>query len=293
MTTERELVRAVLADPDSDAARRAFGEFMKARPYPAGDPPRGELVDVQLALAERHRAHDWASSWIPLDKRAGELLEQSGYRWREPLEKLAEEGLVPQPDPTKFSFEFCRGFVEHVEMDARAFAEHAPRVFAAAPIRFLTLTGVQDHPRVLASPHLAQIACLVMIDQGIDDNAIHLLAASPHARRLRWLGIPSNAITSRGLDAICASPHLRNLLYCVCSGNDFKDPTDQFGSEGEVIVSTWRTAFGAELERRFGLQPWLHAPWFFNLAYPPNFEAAADSLPAPAEEYDKIKIEMW
>ena len=123
MTTAHELVQAVLADPDSDAARRAFGEYMKARPYPAGDPPRGELVDVQLALADRHRAHDWASSWIPFARRAEELLAQSGYRWREPLEKLADEGLVPQPNPTKFAFEFRRGFVEHVEMD---FSDRGP-----------------------------------------------------------------------------------------------------------------------------------------------------------------------
>lgn len=56
----------MLADPDSDAARRAFGTWMKTHPFPEGDDERGELVEVQLALAEVHRRHGRLQEWSRL-----------------------------------------------------------------------------------------------------------------------------------------------------------------------------------------------------------------------------------
>ncbi|HZJ66867.1 MAG TPA: hypothetical protein VFD36_25345, partial [Kofleriaceae bacterium] len=216
------------------------------------------------------------------------LLAQSGLRWREPLEPLEDAGVIARGSPAQLAFDFRRGFVEHVEMTAAAFARDAARVFAIAPIRFVTLREVAAHPEALASPHLARIAGLAAIAQGIDDAAIEALAQSPHARRLRWLAIPGNRLTARGLDAICASPNLRDLLYCECSGNGFGDPVDRYSHEGEAIITTTRTELGRELERRFGTQPWLHAPWYFGAAYPPDLEDAADAKPATSEEYASV-----
>ena len=65
VTSQRDLVRAVLADPDADAPRRAYAAWAKARPFPDGDPARGELVDVQLELAAAHREHLASAAWLP------------------------------------------------------------------------------------------------------------------------------------------------------------------------------------------------------------------------------------
>jgi hypothetical protein len=288
VTTEQELVRAVLAEPDADGPRRAFAAWAKAQPYPKGDPPRAELIDVQLARADAMRSNQFIATWMPFYKRARELLAKSGYRWREPLERFEDRGIIARSNPERFAYDFRRGFVEHVEMTAHAFAVHAGALFGVAPIRFVTMLDVGSHPDVLASPYLSQIAGLVMVDQGVDDSAIEALASSPHSRRLRWLAITHNKITMHGLEAMCASPNLRGLLYCKCSNNGFPDPMDRFGHEGEAIISNERTQLGIELEARFGVQPWFHAPWFFNVGYPPDFEAAADAEPASATDYASV-----
>lgn len=279
---------AVLADPDGDAPRRAFGDWHKAHRYPEGDPDRGELVDVQLALAQAMRDQEFSATWVPLYRRAEALLAKAGDLWRVPLVPFEDAHIIERSNPGRFAYDFRRGFVEHVVMSARAFAEHAGELYAVAPIRFATLTGVAEHPEALASPHLARIAGLVMILQEVDDAAIAAIAASPHARRLRWLSIASNRVTMRGIEAICASPHLRGLLFCDCKGNGFPNPVDEFSYEGEAIIETWKTDLGKSLEARFGIQPWLHAPWYFGVGFPPDFEAAADAAPASATEYASV-----
>jgi hypothetical protein len=289
-TPPPDLLRAVLDDVDSDDARRAYGEWAKARPWPDGDPDRGSLIDVQLELARQHREQAGIAGWGPPYRRAEELLAGAGYRWRAPLEPLVDARLIPATNPKKLAYEFRRGFVEHVEMDARAFADHAPRVFATTPVRFVTLSNVMAHPQVLASPHLRQIAALHLEDDAIDDAALALLAGSPHARRLRWLAcLPNNRITQRGIETIAAS-HLRALLFFEPKSVNV-DPIDRYSSEGERVITTWRTELGRDLERRFGVQPWLHAPWYFNLAFPPDFENAADSQPATDAEYAALPDE--
>src|SRR5690242_6802244 len=186
---------------------------MKTHPFPEGSETRGELVDVQLALAEVHRRHGRLQEWSPLYKRAEELLATGGYLWRKPLKPLIEDGILPDANPQNFAFEFRRGFVEYVKMDARTFAEHAPRVYAAAPIRDLELENVAAYPEALASPHLRQIARLIVSQQHLDDAAFELLASSPHASRLRMLNVSINRLTKRGLEAICRSPYLRSIVW--------------------------------------------------------------------------------
>lgn len=163
-------------------------------------------------------------------------------------------------------------------MDARTFAEHAPRVYAAAPIRDVELENVAVYPEALASPHLRQIAALSIVQQDLDDSALELLASSPHASRLRMLEVPINRIAMRGLEAICRSPYLRNLRWVSLHGNPIPDPVDEYDMEGDDIVDVRFTELGQQLERRFGLVPWLHAPSYFG-GPAPAFEAAADAPP--------------
>lgn len=267
-------LEAVLADPDSDAARRAFGEEMRD-----ADPKWAELINLQLAIAGLHREHGPATAWIPTFRKIKTLLAAHGHRFCAALGRISEQGLIDPVVSPQYAVDIRRGFVEHVAMTARNFAESAPRVFEVAPIRFVTLHEVMSTPDVLSSPHLAQIAAVRIPDQHIDDRVLAHLAASPAAARLRWFSSPNSHVTRKGLEMICTSPHLRDLLYCDVAGARVEDPMETWSSESEAVVSTQPTQLGQQLEAAFGRQPWIHAPSYFALSYPPDFEAAADSLP--------------
>ena len=265
MSKELELLRPILEHPDTDEPRIAYAK----RAHATGN-ARGEFIDVQLDEARKHRAHSYVADWAPYAKRARELLKLYDALWLMPLQDMLDEQVIAQPT-------FYRGFVEDVDIDARAFADEAPRIYEKAPIRHLTLRNVMAHPKALASSHLAQVGTLCMTSENLDDSAIQILASSPHARRLRWLELGVNRITQNGLEMIAASPHLRGLKYLCLRGNDVDDPIDRWTSEGEAIIWTEVREAGRALEAKYGPLEWLHAPDFFSVAFPPLVPAAVDS----------------
>jgi len=254
-------MRAVLANPDGDEPRRAYMEWAAEH----GD-PRANFIRVQLALAEAHRRGASVEEWAALHKASTEHLEKRRALWCLPLEPLAVDGLIDKPG-------FRRGFVEDVTMDAAAFAREAPRAYAVAPIRYVSLLNIVDAPRALASPHLGRIRSLDLSARGVDDAAIEALAASPHARGLRWLDLSKNQIGRAGLDALAASPHLKGLRYVNFVGNREKDPAEEYSTEGPSVLYSHESELGRDLEARFGRLEWLHWPSAFGNASPPDPDA--------------------
>ena len=254
MATEAELLRGILADPDADEPRRAYMEWAARR----GD-PRGDFIRVQLELAEARRRNAQVAEWGPLYRASQASLERHGALWRQPLEQLVIEDLIYQPS-------FRRGFIEDVTMDAAMFERAAPRVYALAPVRYVSLRAIVATPSALASPHLERIVSLDLSGRGVDDATIMALAGSPYARRLTWLDVSVNKIGTTGLEAIASSPYLRGLRFVNFVGNEAPDPTEEYGNEGEWIVSTSETELGRELEERHGYLAWLHWPSLFRQA---------------------------
>jgi len=254
-------MRAVLADPDGDEPRSAYMAYAAAN----GD-PRADFIRVQLALAEAHRRGAAIEEWSPLYQTSKMYLEKHGALWRQPLEPVVIDSLIDKPG-------FRRGFVEDVTMDAAAFAREAPRVFALAPIRYVSLRDVMRSPQALASPHLARIRSLDLSARGVDDAAIAILAGSPHARGLRWLELSKNAIGRAGLDALVASPHLTGLRYVNFVGNPVGDPVDGYSMDGFAVSDTHPSELGRELEAKHGRIEWLHSPSRFAASYPPDPDA--------------------
>jgi uncharacterized protein (TIGR02996 family) len=261
MATEAELMRAVLLDPDSDEPRRAYMRWAAER----GD-TRGDFIRVQLELAEMHRRGASVYEWAPLFDAAEAHVKQSGALWRLPLEDLVIDHLV-----TKLRFR--RGFVEDVTMDAAAFENEAPRVYAVAPIRMVSLRDIMKAPRALASPHMVRIRSLDISAIGVDDEAIGILAGSPYSRGLRWLDISKNKIGREGLEAIAGSAHLKGLRYVNFVGNRDKNPIDEFSHEGMSILYSHESERGRELEAKYGRLEWLHAPTLYPDAFPPDPDA--------------------
>ena len=238
MTQEDALLGAVLAAPDDDAPRLAFADLMDS----AGD-PRGRFIRMSLDLA---RLDPEAPRATILAVEVGELADQHGASWAGPVAALVAH------------YVFHRGFVAEVTLTARALLDHAPQLFAAAPIQHLNLTGTSGlEAELFGSPHLARIRSLRLNQCGLDDDALRLLADSPHLGELRWLSLLFNRIGLPGAEALAASKRLPRLAYVDFTGNPV-DPGRQFATDQGVVADSWLPEEGELLDEKYGPIPWLH-----------------------------------
>src|SRR5947207_2741650 len=119
--TDADFLRDILADPDADEPRLRYAEWLDQR----GD-PRGEFIRVQVELA---RLESEGGEPAGRGRLADELLSRHVEEWA-----AGVSGVVR-------SFSFRRGLLEHAEVEAESFLEHADALFAAAPLRRLTLVN--------------------------------------------------------------------------------------------------------------------------------------------------------
>lgn len=242
---EQELLELILKYPYADRDRAKYAALLERR----GD-PRGELITIQLQLAEAR-----SRQMLPppgLREREKELLARYGNEWSREVAPLVD------------GLEFFRGFVDHVTLDARGFLERAEAIYRVAPVIYLTLTGVRDVYRELfASPRLARIRALELEQNGLGDDALEALAASPHLGKLAWLDLSRNDITARGVEALAASKHLPALAYVKLSGNPSGDPADTPVAidvdRPNLEVLEWGSSpLAVDLEQKYGTIRWLH-----------------------------------
>src|SRR6266511_6221714 len=136
MRQEDAFLQAVLDEPDDDAPRLIYADWLEER----GD-PRGEFIRVQCALA---RLPPDDPRRPELRAREQALLAEHRDAWLAPIRELADgDG------------KFHRGFVEQVTLDARAFLDRAEKLFARAPVQRLQLYGGEN-----IGPALAGWRCL-------------------------------------------------------------------------------------------------------------------------------------
>ena len=250
----------ILRNPDSDEPRIAFAEAIRD-----SDPPRAELIRVQLQIIQSLRAN------------APVLDRSDGYtRERILLDKHKDGWIAPVAAVRGVKHVgLMRGFPEYVRMTARDFLDQGERLYALAPIRHLSVEGVQPHARELfESPLLARIRTLSLRKLQFGDDDARLLAASRHLGKLCWLDLGANRIGQAGLEALAASPNIAALRVLDFADNVAQDPTPQVGetdiNSGEVMWLSI-TPEARELEARFGKRSWLSSPvpcaW-----YPPGRE---------------------
>lgn len=112
-----ELLAAVLAKPDDDAARAAYAAHLRK----ASD-PRGEFVDLQLDLAKHADAATPAAK--KLAKRITELHKKHSAKWAKPLRALGKDA----------KWEFHRGFVRRLTIEQQTRISALNDVFAIEPV---------------------------------------------------------------------------------------------------------------------------------------------------------------
>jgi uncharacterized protein (TIGR02996 family) len=231
--TQAGLVEAIREAPEDDGPRLIYADWLEEH----DQPERAEFIRLQCELArtaEGPRA-------VELRRREQDLLAEHAAAWAANLLPLAR------------SITFRRGMPEQVDLYLIDFRRDADKLFAAAPVRALTvhtgygspvlkdlvrcrhllrlgelrLEGGPCHTagaRVLAaSPDLANLTSLSLPQQDLRRPSVQVLASSPHLARLTRLDLPDNHILEGGLATLAASPHLANLTHLGLAGSRLGD----------------------------------------------------------------------
>ncbi len=219
---------AIRADPDSDAPRLAYADWLEQ----LGD-PWAEVVRIQC----RYAGDDFPDN-LPWETRLQfeELLQVHRHRWDQGANDLG------------VNVWFCRGMVEGVSCTAAEFVEVGKRVLEAFPLihmvdiygiggrgaklaasgelsaaRSLTLKGLtgDDAERMIRSPHLTRVEELcVALPRPID---LAWLLDMPVARRLRVLDLSGSKLTADVIELFGQTDAVSGLEKLVLDSTGMDD----------------------------------------------------------------------
>src|SRR5262245_53427650 len=192
MTPHDAFLQDILDDPDDDAVRLIFADWLTEQ-----DDPRGEFIRVQCELAGLSPGEP---RWPGLDQRQRDLLLAHQEEWAGPL-----PGLVRR-------FNFRRGFPHEVEMTVPEFVDRGDGLLRAAPMAEVRLLRASAQLHLLAGCEaLRRLRGLSLSYGHLNDGAVHTLARLPGLEGLRVLLLDHNFIRGGGALALAGSPHLCRL----------------------------------------------------------------------------------
>jgi uncharacterized protein (TIGR02996 family) len=193
MNQQEALVTAIRADPNDDALRLVYADWLDEH----GQAERAELIRVQVALADPPEDRD---EYRALRAREAALLEGHGEEWIGPLKELGVRAWVLR-----------RGLVERVSMPAGKFLEHGERLLALAPVHTVKLLDARRAVGELAAcPLLARLSGLDLSGNELKGAKVRSLL-SPHLAGLRRLDLSDNPLGPGGVKALTTCPHLTGL----------------------------------------------------------------------------------
>jgi uncharacterized protein (TIGR02996 family) len=141
------LFRAVCENPADDTARLVYADWLDEN----GNPDRAEFIRLQCEAS-------YISPAFPSEAarraRASQLLKEFGNQW------YAE---FPDLDGVVWGSLYVRGFIDSVDIeDARALGATLDSIFAAVPIRYLTVLDLRPGQLkvLLTRPDLSRLSRL-------------------------------------------------------------------------------------------------------------------------------------
>ncbi|MBS1123555.1 MAG: hypothetical protein H6Q90_5783 [Deltaproteobacteria bacterium] len=174
---ERLLLDAIIADPDDDAPRLVYADWLVERAD-----PRGELIIVQCELARLGGKGKRAE----LKHREAELLRKHKKDWvgrfgGQKIQHGSTKQVWTRVNPTRWMFE--RGFVTWCSMKGADFARNAAAILEAEPLQRAHLT-----------------------DRNLTD-----VAAAKGIEKLRGLDLRRVRLKEYGIDGLCEGTRFRGL----------------------------------------------------------------------------------
>jgi uncharacterized protein (TIGR02996 family) len=172
MTQDQALLRAILDEPDGDAPRLVYADWLEERGRP-GDAERAEFIRAQIAKALLSSDDP---KWIELHRREHALLGNHGEAWVSNLPRMARWDCRPM---------FHRGFVEELICTVSQFLKVAAGTVRVTPLRRLRLAcNSTDQAARIAElarcRHLSRITDLDLTYLLLSDEEARQLAACPY-----------------------------------------------------------------------------------------------------------------
>ncbi len=227
MSDHQSFLDEIIANPDDDAPRLIYADWLEEQ----GN-PRGEFIRVQCEMAGLKPTQ---KRYKELREREQRLFFKHGQHWQLP-----------------HAFRKCvyrRGFVEECAMALSYFIKNSEKYLRMTPLRDVVFTRMKDQLEKLAevpnlgrlnsvhfksrdrfvgetafaeSPHLAGLKA---IRAAIFSNAALMrLAQSPHVGSLTSLELPYSRFDEQALTMVAESPYLANLERLVLT-----DGVDRMG----------------------------------------------------------------
>ncbi|MDB5308671.1 MAG: hypothetical protein JWO38_2873 [Gemmataceae bacterium] len=197
--TERQLLDAVLADPDADEPRLAYAAWADLQ----GDHARARLIRKQIQ--ESRRLTQMKNDQDCPDRSSSALIGGSSSVFS----AWGAKDLV-----------FRRGFVEGMSLSGRAFISSGGVLSRYTPLREVQLVAVQPFMAELARcPHLANLRRLDLTGNRIGPAGVGELAGSTYLDGLREFELSGNDLRSNGAVALRTAPWLPNLTALGLADN--------------------------------------------------------------------------
>jgi uncharacterized protein (TIGR02996 family) len=227
MTEQQAFLQAIFEEPDDDAPRLIYADWLEER----GD-PRAEFIRVGCALAGLTREDPrFRLLWT----REGELIRTHKEKWFGPTRK-------------EFSWWDChRGFLDEVATGASVFLKHADELFRAHAVQRVKLSwAAVAMPELVKCPHLARVETLDLSANSLEADELTALA-SANLVRLTALNLNGNRVQAAGLRAILSSTTLTRLTRLDLAGRltygesrtgSSRRHIANIGNEGVAVLAT-------------------------------------------------------
>src|SRR5262249_54975746 len=189
MEQERAFVEAIRAQPEDDALRMVYADWLQDR----GD-PRGEFIQPRVRWHQARQALDVAA----MNQHGGrqwQLQRQHQAAWLAPLEALGLQHA-----------EFRRGLLEAGGINLADFLKNSDKLFEPAPL--LHDLGLYDNgpdllPRLAAFPPVHRLDSVTFWGSPVTATDLSPFAFPPYAANLRYLRLREVRLYGPDIPAGC------------------------------------------------------------------------------------------
>ncbi len=200
MNDHEPFIQAIIAEPEDDAPRLVYSDWLEER----GD-PRAEFIRVQCALARREGPSRLRAEW---KERERVLLAEHRTQWLKPLRGLGNR------------LHFHRGFVDRMNVTAETFLGRGEVLFRLAPIQVVRIMEVGKRiGKIAVYPFLSRLRKLSLTTSLVGPSGIRTLAGSHYLDCLTTLDLSFTRLGEAGVRALIESSHLPNLSILNLAGN--------------------------------------------------------------------------
>jgi uncharacterized protein (TIGR02996 family) len=195
---------SILAAYGDDGPRLLYADYLEDSPDPA-DQDRAEFIRLQIALAALSDDHPRRRE---LTTRQNNLLMKHHGTWTAHLHGLAA------------GFQFRRGLLDAVAVDAGTFLARGGELFRRAPIRRVKLNDAGRHlNKLLHCPHLGRVRELDLCGNDLGNGGVNLLFRSAHLQKLEQLDLSHNGLDAASLRILAEAGTLPRLRVLGIQGN--------------------------------------------------------------------------